>query len=127
MSLISKDVDQEDQMTNRHPEDHPRNIFQPHRKIKVMRVFTHEFRRMEEIERYLAKLHQEMKDAVDKGDSAKSQATAYNIINVMRELEAIEHEKKLKKLKFQVRDIVTHATKGTLDKQEALEKIKSLI
>lgn len=111
----------------KHPEEHPRNMFHPPRKVKVMRVFTHEFRRKEEIERYLTKLHEEMKDAVVKGDSVKTQATAYNIINVMRELEAIEHEKKMKKLKFQVRDIVTHATKGTMDKQEALEKIKSLI
>lgn len=110
-----------------HPEDHPRNVFSPPRKIAIMRVFTHEFRRTEEIERYLKKLHEELKEAVEKGDSAKSQATSYNIIHIMRELEAIEHEKRLKKLKFQLRDIVTHATQGNMDRKEALEKIKDLI
>ena len=110
-----------------HPEDHPRNMYHPARKVRVMRVFTHEFRRKEEMERYLNKLHEEMKEAVEKGDSAKTQATAYNIIQLMREFDAIDHEKKLKKLKFQVRDIVIRATKGAIDRQEALEKIKSLI
>ena len=92
-----------------------------------MRVFTHEFRRTEDLERYLEKLHEEMRKATEDGDSVKCQATAYNIIHVMRELEKIQHEHETKKLRFQLRDIVTHALKGTLDRREALEKIKKLL
>ena len=68
-----------------------------------------------------------MADAAARNDSARAQATAYNIIVVMRELERDKFEKETRGLHFKVRDIVLHATEGDLSPKEAIERLKKLV
>ena len=68
-----------------------------------------------------------MADAAARNDSARAQATAYNIIIVMRELERDRFEQETRGLHFKVRDIVIHANEGTISPKEALERLKKLV
>lgn len=93
----------------------------------ILRASTHWYETNVDLENYLKLLHKEMAEATARSDSILGQATAYNIIHVMREIERDKYEKETRALQFKLRDIVTHATEGNLSPKEALEKLRKLV
>lgn len=92
-----------------------------------MRVASHWYDNKTDLGAYLKLLHKEMAEAAQRNDSTRAQATAYNIIAVMREIEREKFERETHSIQFKLRDIITHATEGDMKPKEALEKIRKLL
>lgn len=95
--------------------------------IQLLRIGVSKYDTVEDLEKMLGKLRMEIGKAFDANEPVKAHALAYNIINVMREIEREKHLKEKSGLAFKVRDIVINALDGSLDHEEALKRLRKLV
>ena len=92
-----------------------------------MVVRKREYHTRQDLDMWLEQLHVRMEDAVKAKDAMQSQACAYNIVHVMREVEKLKADRENGLLKFKLRDIIRHAESGNLSPEDALERLKKLV
>ena len=97
------------------------------KKLKYLTTSEREYRSMQDLEMWLNQLFHNMDSAVKEKDTTKAFAASQNIVIVMREMEKLKDRKEAQTIKFKMRNILTHATSGNMDVEEALEKLKEWV